>query len=69
MWGKPKRKSGWGRRVLADGACDSKADFNFLAPRGIRPVIVCQWSVSTCQGSYARKFAWWGRVILTVGVV
>ena len=46
------------RRVLADGAYDSKANFNFLAGEGIRPVIrVARNSVPKCNGSYARKMA------------
>ena len=46
------------RRVLADGAYDSKANFNFLAKEGIRPVIrVAKNSVPKCDGSYARKKA------------
>ncbi|MDG7024977.1 MAG: IS5 family transposase [Nitrososphaerota archaeon] len=46
------------RRVLADGAYDSKANFNFLAGEGIKPVIrVAKNSVPKCNGSYARKKA------------
>ncbi|MDG7016701.1 MAG: IS5 family transposase [Nitrososphaerota archaeon] len=46
------------KRVLADGAYDSKANFNFLAREGIRPVIrVAKNSVPRCNGSYARKKA------------
>ena len=46
------------RRVLADGAYDTKANFNFLAKEGIRPVIrVAKNSVPRCSGSYARKKA------------
>ena len=46
------------RRVLADGAYDSKANFNFLAGEGIRPVIrVAKNSVARSNGSYARKKA------------
>ena len=46
------------KRVLADGAYDSKANFNFLAGEGIKPVIrVAKNSVPKCNGSYARKKA------------
>ena len=46
------------RRVLADGAYDSKVNFNFLAGEGIKPVIrVRKGSVPKCNGSYARKKA------------
>jgi hypothetical protein len=46
------------RRVLADGAYDSKANFNFLAGEGIRPVIrVRKGSVPKSNGSYPRKLA------------
>ena len=46
------------RRVLADGGYDSKANFNFLAGEGIRPVIrVARNSVARSNGSYARKMA------------
>ena len=46
------------RRVLADGAYDSKANFNFLAQEGIKPVIrVRKGSVPKSNGSYARKLA------------
>jgi hypothetical protein len=46
------------RRVLADGAYDSKANFNFLAGEGIKPVIrVRKGSVQKSDGSYARKLA------------
>ena len=45
-------------RVLADGAYDSKANFNFLAGEGIKPVIrVRKGSVRNANGSYARKLA------------
>jgi hypothetical protein len=45
-------------RVLADGAYDSKANFNFLAGEGIKPVIrVRKGSVQKSYGSYARKLA------------
>jgi IS5 family transposase len=46
------------KRVLADGAYDSKANFNFLAHEGIIPVIrVRKGSVQKSDGSYARKLA------------
>ena len=46
------------RRVLGDGAYDSKANLNFLAREGIRPVIrVAKNSVARSNGSYARKKA------------
>jgi len=46
------------RRVLADGAYDSKANFNFLAGEGIRPVIrVRKGSAPNANGSYPRKLA------------
>src|SRR2546428_895237 len=46
------------RRVLADGAYDSKANFNFLTQEGIKPVIrVRKGSVPNAKGSYARKKA------------
>ena len=46
------------RRVLADGAYDSKANFRFLAKEGIRPVIrVRKGSVPTRQWCYPRKMA------------
>jgi len=46
------------KRVLADGAYDSKANFNFLAQEGIKPVIrVRKGSVQKSDGSYARKLA------------
>ena len=45
-------------RVLADGAYDSKANFNFLAQEGIKPVIrVRKGSVPRSRGSRARKMA------------
>ena len=45
-------------RVLTDGAYDSKANFNFLAGEGIKPVIrVRKGSVQKSDGSYARKLA------------
>jgi len=46
------------KRVLADGAYDSRANFNFLAQEGIKPVIrVRKGSVPKSKGSYARKIA------------
>ena len=46
------------RRVLADGAYDSKANFNFLAGKHIKPVIrVMKNSVPRSRGSMARKEA------------
>ncbi len=46
------------RRVLGDGAYDTKDNFNFLSGRGIRPVIrVAKNSVPRSDGSYARKEA------------
>ncbi len=46
------------RRVLADGAYDSRTNFNFLAQEGIKPVIrVRKGSASKSGGSYARKLA------------
>ena len=46
------------RRVLADGAYDSRANFNFLAGEGIKPVIrVRSGSVPRSGGSPARKQA------------
>src|SRR3989454_7215201 len=45
-------------RVLADGVYDSRANFNFLAQEGIRPVIrVRKGSVPKSNGSYARNLA------------
>jgi len=45
-------------RVLADGAYDSKANFNFLASEGIKPVIrVRKGSAPRSGGSRARKMA------------
>ena len=45
-------------RVLGDGAYDTKANFNFLSGRGIKPVIrVAKNSVPRNNGSYARKMA------------
>ena len=45
-------------RILADGAYDSKASFNFLAREGIRPVIrVRSGSAPRSRGSMARKLA------------
>jgi hypothetical protein len=45
-------------RVLADGAYDSKANFNFLAQEGIKPVIkVRKGSVPRSRGIRARKLA------------
>ena len=44
------------RRVLADGAYDSKANFRFLDSQGIKPVIrVAKNSVPTRQWCYPRK--------------
>ena len=46
------------KRVLADGAFDSKANFNFLAQEGIIPVIrVRKGSAPRSRGSRARKLA------------
>jgi len=46
------------RRVLADGAYDSRANFNFLAGEGIKPVIgVRSGSVPRSGGSPARRQA------------
>jgi hypothetical protein len=47
------------KRVLADGAYDSKANFNFLAQEGIKPVIRVsrKGSVPRSRGSRARKLA------------
>lgn len=46
------------KRVLADGAYDSKENFNFLAERGIKPVIrVRSSSAPRSRGSMARKLA------------
>ena len=45
-------------RILADGAYDSKANFNFLAQEGIRPVIrVRRGSAPRSRGSMTRKLA------------
>jgi len=45
-------------RVLADGAYDSKANFDFLAGEGVIPVIrVRKGSVPRGRGSRARKLA------------
>jgi IS5 family transposase len=57
-----KRAQGSGvriRRVLADGAYDSKANFRFLAEQGIKPIIrVARNSVPVRQwGCYPRKMA------------
>ena len=46
------------RRVLADGAYDSKVNFNLLADKHIKPVIrVSKGSVPRSRGSMARKEA------------
>jgi hypothetical protein len=46
------------RRVLADGAYDSRANFDFVAEEGIKPVIgVRSGSVPRSGGSQARKQA------------
>ncbi len=46
------------RRVLGDGAYDAKANFNFLAQRGIEAAIrVRSSSVPRSRGSWARKQA------------
>lgn len=46
------------RRVLADGAYDSKANFRFLDGHGIKPLIrVAKNSVPTGQWCYPRKMA------------
>ena len=46
------------KRVLGDGAYDTKAIFNFLSERGIRPVIrVAKNSSQKNKGSWARKMA------------
>ncbi|MFP3209586.1 MAG: hypothetical protein RXR82_07860 [Nitrososphaeria archaeon] len=46
------------RRVLADGAHDSRANFNFLAGEGMEPVIgVRSGSAPRSGGSPARKQA------------
>jgi hypothetical protein len=47
------------KRVLADGAYDSKANFNFLAQEGIKPVIRVsrKGSVPRSRGSRVRKLA------------
>jgi IS5 family transposase len=45
-------------RVLADGAYDSRANFNFLAGKHIKPVIrIRKGSVPRSRGSQARKLA------------
>jgi hypothetical protein len=45
-------------RVLADGAYDSRANFNFLAGKHIKPVIrIRKGSVPKSRGSQARKLA------------
>jgi hypothetical protein len=46
------------KRVLAEGAHDSKANFNFLTQEGIKPVIrVRKGSVPRSRGSRVRKLA------------
>ena len=46
------------KRVLEDGAYDTKANFNFLSDKGIRPVIrVAKNSSQKNKGSWARKMA------------
>jgi len=46
------------RRVLAEGAYNTRANFNFLAGKGIKPVIgVRGGSVPRSGGSQARKQA------------
>jgi hypothetical protein len=46
------------KRVLTDGAYDSKANFNFLAGKHIKPVIrIRKGSVPKSRGSRARKLA------------
>ena len=46
------------RRVLADGAYDSKANFRFLDSQGIKPLIrVAKNSVPTRQWCYPRRMA------------
>jgi hypothetical protein len=46
------------RRVLADDAYNTRANFNFLAGKGIKPVIgVRSGSVPRSRGSQARKQA------------
>jgi IS5 family transposase len=46
------------KRVLADGAYDSRANFNFLDGRHIKPVIrIRKGSVPKSMGSQARKLA------------
>lgn len=46
------------KRVLGDGAYDSRANFNFLSQRGIKPVIrVRRNSTPKSRGSMARKLA------------
>ena len=46
------------KRVLGDGAYDSKENFNFLSQRGIKPVIrVRRNSTPKSRGSMARKLA------------
>ena len=45
-------------RVLGDGAYDSRANFNFLAGKRIKPVIrIRKGSVPKSRGSQARKLA------------
>jgi len=39
------------RRVLADGAYDSRANFNFLAGEGIKPVIGVGEGAAPCRGA------------------
>jgi len=46
------------KRVLGDGAYDSRANFNFLSDRHIKPVIrIRKGSVPKSRGSQARKLA------------
>ena len=46
------------KRVLADGAYDSRANFNFLSSRNVKPVIrVRSNSIPKSKGSMARKMA------------
>lgn len=46
------------KRVLADGAYDSRANFNFLAQHGIKPVLrIRKGSVPKSRGSQAKKEA------------
>lgn len=46
------------KRVLADGAYDSRANFNFLSSRHVKPVIrVRKGSIPKSRGSQARKEA------------